>query len=275
VPAGLKKRKKHMTSQSEPSPRQGTWAQPVNQLRVFNLPKGVANINVDGRKVAGPVQGFGQLWQKTYTIRLVGSSVSPQALVQSWKENFATFWPQGNHFYNGSLAIAPGQVALLHLAGPGGFNPPGGPLISTGILVIYADEESFSFMTPQGHMFAGMITFSAYRQGDETVAQVQVLERASDPLFELTFRLGFGSKMEDEFWLQTLSNLANHFKAPGSQPQLRSVVVDPHMQWGKAKNIWYNAAIRTALYILAAPFRWLRNRFRKQNYRGSAPEGIN
>ena len=28
-------------------------------------------------------------------------------------------------------------------------------------MVIYADDESFSFMTPQGHMFAGMITFSA------------------------------------------------------------------------------------------------------------------
>ena len=50
------------------------------------------------------------------------------------------------------------------MAGPGGMTAPGGgPLISTGVMVIFADDESFSFMTPQGHMFAGMITFSAER----------------------------------------------------------------------------------------------------------------
>ena len=34
--------------------------------------------------------------------------------------------------------------------------------LSTGVMVLYADEESFTFMTPQGHVFAGWITFSAY-----------------------------------------------------------------------------------------------------------------
>jgi len=40
--------------------------------------------------------------------------------------------------------------------------PGGKGLVSTGVLVIYEDEESFSFMTPEGHIFAGMITFSSY-----------------------------------------------------------------------------------------------------------------
>ena len=31
------------------------------------------------------------------------------------------------------------------------------------MFVLYADEESFTLMTPQGHMFAGGITFSAER----------------------------------------------------------------------------------------------------------------
>ena len=35
--------------------------------------------------------------------------------------------------------------------------------LSTGVMVLYADEESFTLMTPQGHMFAGWITFSAHR----------------------------------------------------------------------------------------------------------------
>ena len=103
---------------------------------------------------------------------------------------------------------------MLNLAGPGGINRAGGgPMISTGIMVIYADDESFSFMTPEGHMFAGMITFSASREEQDTVAQIQALVRASDPLYELTFRLGVGHKMEDDFWMQTLRNLAAYFKA--------------------------------------------------------------
>ena len=39
---------------------------------------------------------------------------------------------------------------------------PGGLKLSTGVLVLYADDESFTLMTPQGHMFAGWITFSAF-----------------------------------------------------------------------------------------------------------------
>ena len=83
-----------------------------------------------------------------------------------------------------------------------------------------------------------MITFSAYREED-TVAQIQALLRASDPLFELMFQLNIGHKMEDDFWMQTLRNLANHFKAAGSEPELRGVVVDPRLQWSEAKNIWH------------------------------------
>jgi hypothetical protein len=247
-----------MNNQSEPSRNQESWAQPVDRLRVPDLQAGAVNLNVEGRKVTGPVQGFGQMWQKTYTNRLVGPQISPRALIQDWKENFASFWPQGNRFYGLSTAITPGQVAILNLAGPGGINPPGGPMISTGIVVIYADEESFSFMTPQGHMFAGMITFSAYRQEENTVAQIQALIRASDPIFELIFRLGLGHKMEDEFWLQTLRNLARHFDAPASAPQLRRVLVDPRLQWSEARNVWHNAAIRTSFYILLTPLRWVR-----------------
>ncbi|MBI4928429.1 MAG: hypothetical protein HY835_11725 [Anaerolineae bacterium] len=106
-----------------------------------------------------------------------------------------------------------------------------------------------------------MITFSAEQQNQDTVVQIQALIRASDPLFELTFRMGVGHKMEDVFWMQTLRNLATHFHAPGSEPELRMVLVDPRVQWSEAKNIWHNAAIRTVLFTLAAPIRWVRSRF--------------
>lgn len=252
-----------MTNTSEPTSHEGTWAQPVERLSVPDLQAGAVNLNVHGRKISGPVQGFGQMWQKTYTVRLTGVTVSPQDVIQGWKENFASFWPKGNRFYGLPGAIAPGQVAVLNLSGPGGYNPPGGPLISTGIMVIYADDESFSFMTPQGHMFSGMITFSAYRQEQDTLAQIQALVRASDPMYELMLRLGIGHKMEDGFWKETLSNLAAHFGSPADPPQLRTVVVDPRLQWSESKNIWQNAAIRTTFYILGTPVRWLGKKMKR------------
>ena len=266
-----------MSNQPESSSRQEDWAQPVDRLKVTGVQAGGVNLNVEGRRITGPVQGFGQMWQKTYTIRLRGSSVSPKELIQGWKEKFASFWPQGNRFFGQPAegdsqpaasdrrpaGIAPGQVAVLNLAGPGGMTiPGGGPMISTGIIVIYADDESFSFMTPEGHMFAGLINFSAYQDTD-TVAQIQALVRASDPMYEMIFRLGIGHKMEDDFWMQTLRNLAAHFNAAGCEPELRRVVVDPRLQWSEAKNIWQNAAIRTTFYTLAAPVRWFERLLKK------------
>lgn len=239
------------------SDRNANWASPVDKLNVAGLPAGAVNLNVAGRQVASPLQGFGQMWQKTYRIRFNGGSATPREVVRTWRENFSSFWPKNNYFYGASGPIKPGDVAVLNLAGPGGMTAPGGaPVISTGILVIYADEESFSFMTPQGHMFAGMNTFSAYEEDGVTYAQVQALIRASDPLYEITFRLGIGHKMEDDFWMATLQNLAAHFGAHGT-PTLTRVLVDPSLQWSKAGNIWHNAAVRTTLYLITTPFRWV------------------
>ena len=62
--------------------------------------------------------------------------------------------------------------------------------LSTGVLVLYADDESFTLMTPEGHMLAGWITFSAEARDGVTVVQIQALERTNDPLYELGYVLG-------------------------------------------------------------------------------------
>jgi hypothetical protein len=237
--------------------RQDNWAAPVSRLKVSDLPENAVNLNVHGRHVTSPLNGFGQMWQKTFRIRFSGAQVPPREVIQVWREKFPSFWPENNYFYAAKGFIEPGEVAVLNLAGPGGMTAPGGqPMISTGIYVIYADEESFSFLTPEGHMFAGMNTFSAFVEDGVTVVQIQALIRSSDPLYELTFRLGLGHSMEDDFWKQTLLNLAAHFNASG-EPTLERVLVDSRLQWSKAKNIWQNAAIRTTLYLIGTPFRWI------------------
>ncbi len=225
------------------------WAQPVSKLKVPVVPTGAINLNVEGRHIVGPLQGFGQMWQKTYWVRLSGAEVTPVDVIKTWKGNFERFWPGRNRFYAPITGIAPGEVAVLNLSAPGGVT------LSTGVMVIYADDESFTFMTPQGHMFSGWITFSAYEKEGATVAQAQLLVRANDPLYELGFRLG-GSKAEDRFWQQTLRSLATHFGVDG-QTQMSATCVDSKLQWSQAKNIWHRAAIRSGLCATTAPLRWL------------------
>ena len=228
------------------------WAQPVEKLRVSGVPPGAININVEGRRVVGPLQGFGKMWQKTYRVRLSGSAATPMEVIKTWKETFSDFWPRGARFYAPLTGIAPGEVAVLNLSA--------GPMnLSTGVMVIYADDESFTFMNPQGHMFAGFITFSAFEEGGCSVAQTQVLIRANDPLWELALGLGL-SRKEDTFWQDTLKSVAMHFGVEG-QPQMQVTCVDPKRQWSEAKNVWHNAAIRSMLYTIAAPVRWVAKPF--------------
>jgi len=232
------------------------WAKQTKTFKVSNAPIGALNLNVEGRQALSPLQGFGQMWQKTYRIRLEGANVQPTEVIKTWKENFPRFWPKGNRFNAPLTGIAPGEVALLNLSMPVGMR------LSTGVMVLYADDESFTLMTPQGHMFAGWITFSSYEDDGCTIAQSQVLIRANDPMYEIGFHLG-GYAKEDRFWQDTLKSLAEYFnvKAP---VQTQKVCVDPKLQWSQAKNIWHNSAIRTTLYTMSTPVRWVGQSFRRK-----------
>jgi hypothetical protein len=239
-----------------PTREQTNWARPAGPLKTGAVQSEAINLNVEGRQLTGPLKGFGQMWQKTYTIRLSGAPASPPDVIKVWKAEFPNFWPAGNRFFKREAGIQPGEVAVLNLAAPGG---PPVTVISTGIMVIYADEVSFSFMTPEGHILAGLITFSAHESEGATVAQVQALIRPSDPFFEVMFRLGIGHKGEDNFWLATLRNLAARFGV-NAEPQLQTILVDPRIQWSQAGMIWKNAAIRTGMYL---PVAWARKLFRR------------
>jgi hypothetical protein len=224
-----------------------TWAKPVSRLRVGDVPEGAINRNVEGRRVTSPIQGFGKMWQKTYRVRLPADRVSATELIAEWKQRFPEFWPDGNSFYAPLTGIEPGEVALLSMTLPGRMK------LSTGVMVLYADDESFTLMTPQGHMFAGWITFSCAEDNGETVAQAQVLMRASDPIYEIGLALG-GHRQEDVFWQHTLTRLAAHFGRE-ADVETQVVCVDRKRQWSNWRNVWQSAAIRSTLYTLAAPAR--------------------
>jgi len=225
------------------------WAKPTKRLEPTDR-EGAINANVRGRRLNAANGGFGRLFQKTFAVQ-VGSATTPQAVIATWKAHFGEFWPKGQRMFLPATGIAPGEVGIINAS------LPGAPTMATGVLVIYADDVSFSFMSPEGHPFAGPLTFSAYV--DEfgfTVAQVQELTRASDPLWELAMLVPvLGERMQNDIWRQTLANLARHFGAADATVRSKITCVDSHRQWRNAKNIWQNAAIRSGL---AAPLRLVR-----------------
>jgi hypothetical protein len=223
------------------------WAKPVEKLAPSSVPDGALN-TVGGKQALSPIQGFGKMWQKTYSVILQGADVGPHEVIAVWKAEFPTFWPKAGRFYTPLTGIEPGEVALLEAPIGGGFK------LSTGVFVLYADEESFTFMTPQGHVFAGWITFSAFREGNgPTVAQAQVLMRAQDPITEIGLTL-IGHRKEDAFWLATLRSLSARFGVEGA-PERKSVCVDRRRQWSRAGNVRHNVGLRAPIRTATSPLR--------------------
>jgi hypothetical protein len=235
-----------------------SWARKVDRLEVDRR-SGVRGTNVAGRRLTGPVQGFGKMWQKTYQMD-AGSQITPEQAIATWREHFPEFWPKGNRFAGALTGINPGDVALLDLAIGGGVK------LSTGVFVLYADAESFTLMTPQGHMFAGWITFSAERAGDTTTVQAQVLMRANDPLYEIAMTLG-GHRKEDKFWAATLTALGRRLGLPDPRVETRSTCVDSKRQWRHSRNVWHNSMVRSVLQALSAPLVGLSRLARGMNSR--------
>ena len=70
------------TQPDEGKPRDAAyWAQQVSTLKVRSTPTGALNLNVDGRQLVGPLQGFGQMWQKTFRVRLIGAESARYCIV--------------------------------------------------------------------------------------------------------------------------------------------------------------------------------------------------
>ena len=243
-----------MTTTEPRAPRdQESWARPVDRLSTTATTTG--QDTVTGKRVSGPVQGFGQMWQKTFTVRVPADEHLPEAVVAHWKAGFPTFWPKGSTFYAPLAGITPGEVALLEVP-----PVPGSPVkMSTGVLVIYADRESFTFMTPEGHALSAWITFSSYRDDEDTVVQVQALERTSDPLIELSYMFG-ANRANDRFWERTLENLARSLGVETPLVSSQRVCVDRRRQWRYAGNVRHSAALNMAVGTMTAPARWARRR---------------
>jgi anti-anti-sigma factor len=221
------------------------WAPNIDRLRIIEKPEGAMSKNVDRRRVLGPLQGFGPMWQKTYLLTINKPELKPHDIITIMKQHLPEFQPSQNRFYPSSKGITAGEIVIIDSSTPGG-------IVSTGVLVLYADDLSFTLMTPQGHPEAGWVTFSARNRGDAIEMQIQGLASASDPFYELAFRMA-GSKFQETIWKYVLSSLASYLDVE-ADVRMTKTCISNVMQWMKTGNLWYNAQIRSIPYNIPRLF---------------------
>ncbi|MDQ7785052.1 MAG: FAD-dependent oxidoreductase [Desulfomonilaceae bacterium] len=224
------------------------WARSVSELFVPDMPKEARNLNVNGRRAVGPVSGFGRLCRKVFRLHIRDTAISPECAIAELKLNFRGFQPSFNRFYPSTRGIEAGEIVLIDSS------TPGGP-VSTGVMVLYADERSFTFNTPQGHPECGFVSFSAHEGNTGAIVQIVGLARAGDPVYEAAFRL-VGSRIQSRIWTHVLTSLAVNLGIP-ADITLDQECVDNSLRWSQFGNVYYNAQIRTLIH---EPTRWLNSK---------------
>lgn len=126
----------------------------------------------------------------------------------------------------------------------------GTTVAGVGVLVLFADETSFTCMTPEGHGFAAWITFAAAEELVDgvptTVATISALLRAAGPLYEAGMGV-VGHRMEDKVWAATLRALGGRAGAgPAAVVGMSRVCVD-RRQRNRWSNVRHNALVRSAV----------------------------
>lgn len=208
--------------------------------------------NVEGMTPAPPSTGFGQLWLKTLRMSLE-QEVTPESVMERWRERLPMLWPNGGEIYRSWRGIKTGEMAGIDLdLGP--------VTMSTGVVVDDVSPTSFTLQSPTGHLFAGRISFSTRTHDGKPLAEIEILMRANDPLYELGLKFG-GHRKEEHFWAEMLWNLAGLY---GERPSVfvSRQCLDRSRRWRHVTNIRHNAAIRTVL-------RHLRNRVSAPLRRGA------
>lgn len=229
-----------------PDPETGApgWAVPTTALlQPPRVPAGALGLQGEDLRPAGPLQGFGPLWERTHSLRLAGASVSPSEVIGVWKEEFGTFLPKGNQAHLSPRGLVPGEVVVLNLSLAGGLP------IATGALVLHADDASFTLMTLEGHVQAGWITFSAIKADDTVELRVRSLTRSGDPLYEAGLSVA-GQHRQHAFWHRTLESLGARWGVEGLARTV-SACIDHRSQWSQATHTRRNAGVRTAMFAAA------------------------
>ena len=190
-------------SDAADQPRRRELGPPVDRLSAAGV-AGAKDDAVTGKRVSGPAPGVRPaLAEDVHASGSTASDMTPQAVIATWKDDFPTFWPKGS----GSTLPCPGSRRAKSPFSISRRCPVSPVKLSTGVLVLYADDESFTFMTPEGHTLSAWITFSARRDGDVTSPRPRHWsDRPTRSTISPT--CSAATSQNNKFWQATLHNLA-------------------------------------------------------------------
>jgi anti-anti-sigma regulatory factor len=227
----------------------GEWLKEYGRVRKEELPPGDPGLNVLDRNMQLPVNGYGILWLKRYSIRLCRGGLSTAEAATALRSSLGNFWPEGNKINFRETGMTPGAVGTIRLT------MPGGAPLATGVRVVHAGPASFTFAPIQGHMVAGFINFAVFDEDGCPIIRICSLARTGDPVFDAGFRL-FGHRQQEQFWKDTLTRAAAAFKVPADVVTFTECV-DPHSVSTGWSNTANNAAILTPFGLVASSVRSL------------------
>ena len=106
---------------TEPRPNRDTdsWARPVDRLTT--TASGAGTDTVTGKRVAGPIQGFGQMWQKTFSVRLDGVATTPERARRALEGTLPDVLAKGLQLLRALGRHRPGRGRPARGAAPAGF----------------------------------------------------------------------------------------------------------------------------------------------------------
>jgi Domain of unknown function (DUF1990) len=154
-------------------------------------------------EIQTPDDGAGPMFHRRYRVRIRGSELSPDELVQAVAADpdsvspseFATFRKLGGS--EGGMRI--NDEYVVRMAGPWD-----GP-----VRVAKRQGTMFRLTTLQGHLEAGQIEFRAYDEEGLVVFEIESWARSKDRLTDILYdRLRMSKEVQLHMWTSTLERIA-------------------------------------------------------------------
>jgi hypothetical protein len=166
--------------------------------------------------------GVGSLLHRSYVVRITGSSMTPQALIDLVSARLNQASPEMAVFRKTRGArrgLRQGDEFIVRMPGPWD-----GP-----VRVVRREEKSFRLATLDGHLEAGEIEFRAAPDGDALRFEIESWARAGDRLSALLYtKLRLAKEIQLNMWSHFCVRTA---KLAGGRPQGGVTIRTREMLW--------------------------------------------
>ncbi|MCU1693346.1 MAG: hypothetical protein JWM64_2437 [Frankiales bacterium] len=146
-------------------------------------------------------KGRGRTYQRTYTVRVLGATATPEQVVgqlladpnQAAPTEVSVFEPVPGHGRD------PGAEMAVRMPGP--WDAP--------VRIVERTPSSFRFHTLRGHMEAGEIEFRATTGGDHLVFTIESWAKSGDRLYDLLYdKVPLAREMQLHMWVHVCEQVA-------------------------------------------------------------------